>query len=372
MVNKSVEIERKNYIDNLRILCILLLFPYHTGMIYNGFLKTYYVHYGYVESIDNFLMIINWWYMPMMFVLAGISAYFALRKRSVWQFLKERFVKLLVPCFFTVILVLPSISYIAEVFHNGFSGDFLSQYLTYFTKYNTVYGFTGGFTPSHIWFIMNLWGIIATSFPVLALFVKYREKIKVHKMPLFVIYLLFLYPLISTPMVIVGIYSLGQNLAVFILGFLVLSDEDILKKLNKNKWICSIIAVLSLIVILIIYNKIGYKDFLRSKTIIVYVIENFTMWSCILALIALSQSYLNMSNKITKYFSKVSFQIYLFHHTFILAVAFFILKITSNVPVQFLSIVIISFALTLIPCEIVRRNSVLSFMFGAKYVKKGP
>lgn len=30
-------IKRKYYIDNLRILCILLLFPFHATMIYNTF-----------------------------------------------------------------------------------------------------------------------------------------------------------------------------------------------------------------------------------------------------------------------------------------------------------------------------------------------
>jgi len=362
-------IERKNYVDNLRTLCILLLFPYHTGMIYNGFFNTYYVYYGYMKPMDDFLMIVNWWYMPMMFVLAGISSYLALKKRSSLEFLKERFIKLVIPCLFTILLVIPSISYVAEIFHNGFSGNFLSQYLKYFTNYKDIFGYTGGFTPSHIWFVADLWWIIFSSFLLMLYFVRHKEKIRIYKMSLFMIYLLFLFPLALTPIFIIGIYSLGQNFAIFMLGFMILSDENILEKLKKNMWLCMIIAILSLITTLYIYNKIGHQNYLKNKTIMVYVLENFTMWSCILALIGLSQNLLNMRNKITKYFSDISFQIYLFHHSFIIIFAFFVIRSISSIPLQFIIIMFISFILTLILCEIVRRNSILSFMFGAKYQK---
>ncbi len=362
-----IDMKRKNFIDNLRLLCILLLFPYHIGMIYNGFFSDYYVYYKYVSNIDYFLMFINLWFMPLMFALAGMSAYYALKKRSIKEFIKERVIKLFIPCIFATLLVLPSISYIGHIFHNGSSNDFLNEYLIYFTKFSDIYGFSGGFTPAHIWFLEDLFGITLFSFSLMIILMKYKEILKIYKMPLFIIYLLFIIPLSLTPLFIIGIYSLGQNFAIFILGYIVLSDENILRKLNQNKYLCTIITILSIITTLYIYHKTGYKNYLKQKTATIYMLENFTTWSCILSLIALSQSFLNKSNKITKYLSNISFQIYIFHHSLILIIAFYIIKLTSNVSMQFAMVMILSFISTLIICEIINRSRILCFMFGGKY-----
>ncbi len=34
---------RKDFIDNIRIICILLLFPFHTAMIYNNWGELFYI-----------------------------------------------------------------------------------------------------------------------------------------------------------------------------------------------------------------------------------------------------------------------------------------------------------------------------------------
>ncbi len=361
---------RKNFIDNLKIICILMLFPYHTGMIYNAFFNDYYVYYKNIKIIDYFLMIINWWYMPLMFALAGISAFYALKKRSNKEFLKERFLKLLIPFVCSIILVLPSIGYIAEIFHSGYMGSYFSYYILYFTKFNNIKGFTGGFTPSHLWFIINLFCISVLCLPIMRILLKYKLKLNMMRINLTSIYMLFSIIFIYSIFLIIGIYSLGQNFIIFFMGFIILSDESILKKLNDNKWLCTIIAILSIIIMLYIYSKTGYiKKTDTAISLLFLAFESFTTWSIILAIIALSQSFLNKTNKLIKYFSNISFQVYIFHHTFILFFAFYVIKYTKNILFQYILIMVPSFILTLITCEIVRRVRFLSFMFGADYKK---
>lgn len=89
--------ERKHYIDNLRWLCILLLIPFHCAMTYNSWGEGNYIILGSDRILSSFLCSIWSWFMPLLFLLAGISARFSISKRSRKQFIAERILKLFVP-----------------------------------------------------------------------------------------------------------------------------------------------------------------------------------------------------------------------------------------------------------------------------------
>ncbi len=82
---------------------------------------------------------ISGWIMPLFFVISGIAVYSSLRKRSgsASQFLKDRFMRLMIPFLTVGLLVILSVNvYYDAVFHGNFTGDFLSFYLgPYFTKF---------------------------------------------------------------------------------------------------------------------------------------------------------------------------------------------------------------------------------------------
>ncbi len=65
---------RKHYIDNLRNYTIILLFPVHTFMIWNNFGSGFYIYAEENLLLSTFITMINPWFMPLLFVLAGISA----------------------------------------------------------------------------------------------------------------------------------------------------------------------------------------------------------------------------------------------------------------------------------------------------------
>jgi len=57
--------------------------------------------------------------MPLLFAVAGMSSYYALRKRSTREYAKERTNKLLIPLIFGLLLIIPIQSYIAGLYFNG-------------------------------------------------------------------------------------------------------------------------------------------------------------------------------------------------------------------------------------------------------------
>ena len=107
---------RKYFIDNLRIFCILLLFPFHNVMMYNDFVERWYVHIAECIQASFFNISVYAWWMPLLFLLAGMSAFYAFEKRTVKQYLMERVCKLYVPLAVSLLLVIPVQPYIADVF----------------------------------------------------------------------------------------------------------------------------------------------------------------------------------------------------------------------------------------------------------------
>lgn len=103
----SVREERKYFIDNLRNITILLLFPVHTFMIWNDFGSRFYIWLGENKILSTLIVLVNPWFMPLLFVLAGVSARYALLKRTEKKFIAERIKKLLIPFLFGLVFFVP-------------------------------------------------------------------------------------------------------------------------------------------------------------------------------------------------------------------------------------------------------------------------
>jgi hypothetical protein len=95
-VNKSVKPERRYDVDWLRVLAVLLLFPYHTARIFDTFDNFYVKNDQLSQALTYIIAYANPWHMPLLFLLAGAATYFALRFRSGGQYALERFKRLLV------------------------------------------------------------------------------------------------------------------------------------------------------------------------------------------------------------------------------------------------------------------------------------
>ena len=79
---------RINYIDNLRTILIFLLIPYHLAMAYNIWGEPNYIFLEGNKAISSIVVFMSPWFMPTMFLLAGVSACFSRKKRTGSAFLK--------------------------------------------------------------------------------------------------------------------------------------------------------------------------------------------------------------------------------------------------------------------------------------------
>ncbi|MHC1746790.1 MAG: acyltransferase family protein [Cellulosilyticaceae bacterium] len=352
---------RKYFIDNLRWISILLLFPYHTCMIYNNFGENFYVKSDGIPLLTSFIQISYAWFMPLLFVIAGISSCYALNRRTPKQYIKERLLKLFIPLISGIVLLVPMQTFYAEKFHNGYRGGYFHQYILFFTKKTDLTGYTGGFTPAHLWFILYLLIISLIALPITLKYKKSNKKIPIDKLSVLTILPMFMIFLVMTLILDIGGKSLGEYFTLFMLGYILLSEDTIQVKLDKNRW-----SLFGGFVVLTVLNILFQNVWHCSFGTIYDIFTRFLSWIGILAILGMGKHYLDFHNKVTNYFSKASFPIYIFHQSFIILTAYYTLKITSSIVLQVIMIIGGSFILTMLTYEIVRRISFVRFLFGIK------
>ena len=94
--------ERKHWMDNLRWVTVLLMLFYHVIYFYNnkgvfGGIGGFGEYPECKQYQDIVMYILYPWFMPLLFLLAGVSARYALQKQSAKEWFKARTRKLLVP-----------------------------------------------------------------------------------------------------------------------------------------------------------------------------------------------------------------------------------------------------------------------------------
>lgn len=352
---------RKYFLDNIRWISILLLFPYHTCMIYNNWGENFYVKSSGVSILSAFIQGTSPWFMPLLFVIAGISSNYALKKRTPKEFINERRVKLLNPLLYGILFIVPIQTFFAEKFHNGFTGNYFYQYILFFTKPTDLTGYTGGFTPAHLWFIFYLFITSLISIPIVTRYDKSNIRLKVSNMSVIRLIPFFIFPLLMSLILDIGGKSIGEFFALFMIGYIILSEETIQEKLEKNRFILfvsfMILTILNLLIIYLWYLNLGifYDIFIR-----------LVGWIGILAIIGMGKYSLNFSNNITSYFAKASFPIYFFHQSYVVLVGYYALKLFTSISTQVIFIILGSFILTILTYEAFKRVSFLRNMFGIK------
>jgi hypothetical protein len=353
---------RKHYIDNIRCLIILLLIPYHAAQAFNTWGELNYFIFYPNKAISSFIVFCSPFYMPVMFLLAGVSARYALKKRTYGQFVCERIKRLLIPFLFGTLFFCPVMAYIGDKTNCGYDGGFFAHYRVFFTKWTDLSGFDGGFGVGQFWFLYFLFVISLVGIGIIALSKRIFKKEKAREIPfwaicLFVIPLPFLYDLL-----VVGGKSFAEYLYVFLIGYYVLSDEDVLEKIGKYRYVSLAVGLASGIADVYMFIWSG-KDFGVINTIA----KAFTEWFLVLALIGIGKHVMNHAGRAAEYLSQRSFLFFSIHFLWIVLFQYWLSGLFgNNTLAAYFVPVALAYPVTFACAEIAYRIPALSFLMGAK------
>ena len=357
MIEEQEKEIRKHYIDNLRNLTILLLFPVHTFMIWNDFGSRFYIWQGENKILSTLIVLVNPWFMPLLFTLAGMSARYALEKRTNKEFMIQRINKLLIPFISGLIFLVPFQTLYARKFLNNYAGSLLDNWRYFFTHYTDFSGYDGAFTPGHLWFILFLFLISMITLPLFRLFPYEKMTESVKKMPAFGVLLLFIPIWLMYYCGNFGGFSLGKNFALYLAGYYVLSDDLIFEKLEKNiKWLAALCVIGTIVSVTMYYKFSFYGDLW----------VNFIGWVSILVLLVVGKRLLYKRTGFTEYFNRASYPIYILHQSILVALAYYAVQISDCLAVQVLCICIGSFLMTVLAYHLIKPLPVVRKMIGIK------
>ena len=353
--------ERKHWMDNLRWVTVLLVLFYHVIYFYNnkgvfGGIGGFGDYPECKQYQDIVMYILYPWFMPILFMLAGMSARYALDKQSAKEWFKVRTRKLLVPG--TIGLF---------VFHwmVGYFNTVVAARQGVFEGMPAIAKFfimaVSGIGP--LWFIQLLWLLSLVLLLVRAIDSSDKLWKWCGKANLAVIVLLGVLfwageqTLIMNPRPesLDGLWNLYKPvfyLVNFLLGYFVFSHDEVQEKLGKA-WIpllaCAVVAGTVLIV----------TTFGQDNTSAIYMSSPLNClygWLMCLAMMAWFKVRFNRTGSFATYMTQNSFGLYIVHYLVIASLGYMMKMYTNLAP--WMMYVILTIAVMTIPFalnEIIKR-----------------
>ena len=363
---------RRYEIDWIRNISILMLFVYHTSAIFCVFGDFYIISSKKNIMANLFIILMYVWYMPVLFFLAGASTYFASQKRSFKDYILERIKKLFIPLIFGVIVLVPPQTYLARVWRGEYNLKYLEHLKFFFTNLTDFTGYDGAFSPAHLWFILYLFIIsIIGGLIVFKIFNNSKNIINIDILKSIIfskysILILLLIGFVSDFFPSIMGKSLVGCLIIFIVGYLVYSDDCIVDKIISKRFkFLYLFIIISLLGVVYVFK---IRDFLSiySLWILDSILKNIILISAISTIIGFSSVYLNKSNNLLKYLNTSAFPIYIMHQPILLGLAFIVIPSVKSTSLAMLLIILVSLIATFLMFEFVKRVKFFNIFLGIK------
>ena len=327
---------RKHWLDNLRWVTVLLVLFYHVIYFYNnkgvfGGIGGFGPYPECPQYQDVVMYILYPWFMPLLFLLAGISARYALDKYPAGAWFKARTRKLLVPG--TIGLL---------VFHwmTGYFNTVVAAREGVFDGLPGVIKWIimafSGIGP--LWFIQDLW-----LFSLLLLLIrKLDPKGRFHQacgrlnicwiILLGVLFWLGEQTLIRNPRSesldgLLNLYKPLFYLIPFLMGYFVFSHEDVQDRLAKV-WI-PLLGCAAVSGIVLVITTFGQDD--TSPQYLGSPLNCLYGWLMCLAMMAWFKARFDRTGPFAAYMTRSSFGIYIVHYLVIASLGY-MMKVHTQLP----------------------------------------
>lgn len=352
---------RKHWIDNLRWVTVLLVLLYHVVYFYNnkgvfggigGFGE-----YPEVPQYQDVIMYVLYpWFMPLLFILAGMSARYSLERKSGKEWLRSRTVKLLVPS---------TLGLLVFQWMTGYFNTAVARGLDFWADLPGVakYGIMAVSGTGPLWFIQDLWLFCL----VLLLVRRLDQTDRLYRwcgqagivllILLGVLFWLGEQTLIMNPRPESGdglwnLYKPLFYLIPFLLGYYVFAHDEVQDRLGKA-WI-PLMAVATVTGVALTVTTFGENNttpqYLNSPLNCIY------GWLMCLAMMGWFRACFDRTNAFAGYMTRSSFGIYIVHYLVIAALGYMMKVYTSLPPcAMYLILTIAVFTLSPLLYEMLRR-----------------
>jgi glucan biosynthesis protein C len=268
---------------------------------------------------------------------------------------------------FGIVVLVPPMTYITQITH-GKTLTFWQHYANFFTIGPDLSGRQGTFTPAHLWFILYL---IIFSLVALPLFLLLRRKgsqgvvrgmARFFEKPMALLLLGVVVAAAGRTEFLGGMNPI-YYFFVFLSGYLLMTDERYQKAIDRDWPVMLLLGVI--LEVLRETRQPVTVDGTLARALRDVAME-YDRWVWLLAILGIGHLLLNSAGKILNYLSEAAYPFYILHFLVLTAVSYFVVQIHGVVAVKYLLIVSITFGITFLVYEGVRRVLPLRFLMGMK------
>jgi len=380
------EHQRRYDLDAIRTFAMLTIFLFHCARFFDPFGW----HLKNVETSTNvtiFIGFVDMWAMPLFFLVSGAASWYGLGTRTPGQYLIARIKRLLIPFFTVGVFILLPPQYFFELTTNrGFTGSFLESYGLYFSHIFIENGPSAFYcTPwsGHLWFLQQLFLVSLFTLPLLIYLRSESGRDKIQRLTAKCDKIGGIF-LLAVPIVLISVclqWIPQQNdhgwtkflsyLAFFLIGYIIPMEKHFFEGIKKCGWVALLLGIITFSVEGLLVFKVGYDPTEVSSLSWTYVCfqlaASLGSISWIIFFLSMGAKYLNHKSKKIAYCNEAILPFYILHQTMILLVGRFIIHSKLSIPVKYIIISIISFALIFALYEfLIKRINVLRFLFGMR------
>ena len=367
--------ERRYDLDWLRVIAFGILILFHCGMMFNTW-DWHIKNKDTTDSIEPFMNFLHQWRMPLLFVISGAAVWFAMERYTLEQYIGERNKRLLIPLLFGIFVIIPP-----QVYHERL---FQGQSISFLDFYRTVLQFVpypaGNFSWHHLWYIPYIFTFSMITIP---LFRYWKSENGMIRLTLFVSkfesgsrILLWFIPLAMSEILLRPFWPNNANnllgdwaqftttLILFCTGFALASQNAIWTSIERFRYKALAVGAVSFALLFTVWqwdyepNALEYALYLTLRS--------FNMWCWIIILLGFGRNLLNFNSAALKYANEAVYPFYILHQTITVVGGFYMASWDVPIFPKFLVVTVMTFGISWIVYEAIRRNNITRICFGLK------
>ncbi len=363
---------RRNDLDWIRVAAFGLLILYHVTLVYAPY--DWHVHSAHTfDWLHEAVLITNPWRLTLLFLVSGAALRLMATRRTPGRTLRDRAERLIPPLIFGTLVLVPIQSWIEAIDKGGFDGSFIDWLVHEFGPT----GLSNGVPVNHLWFIVYIavYSLIAVALMTRPALMTRLEGMLVQAMAGCRVLLVPMAYLIVIRVVLFPLFGItnrlswdGYNhflsLGAFLFGFLMVKHEGLWAGLERYRRTAALIALIALPVMMAQAAHPGGATWFGVPRAIVFGIDQ---WAVIAAILGYGSRYLRQaSGPALRYLVDATFTLYLAHQTVLVVAVWFIRPANLPAPLEATALVGITFGVSLLIYEIVKRIPLIRPLWGLK------
>ena len=348
---------RRHDIDWIRIIALGMLIIYHAAVAFQpwGHLISFIQNKESSEILWLFMMVFNIWRIPILFMISGMGAYFALRNKNWKVFLKDRSARILFPYIFGFFFICPITVFLASTFYGKQTGYYPN--------------------PGHLWFLGNIYAYVLLLLPIMLYCIKnpdnfifkiFRILLK-HRLGIFSLALITgLEGVLFSPKHYINyamsIHGFMLGLICFFLGFILVSMKNDFWPIIKNTRSIALIlaSIFCMIRFYFVFTMIDYDG---PKFVI-----GFESMCWMLTVFGYGAIYLNHQSKALTYLKDAVYPVYILHMRLQSLLCYLIMPTKLPLLLKLNLLIIGTLFCSIFLYEIIKRMNWIRPIFGLKKI----